>query len=493
MPVAISSPITSPPVFQHPLFDFSELEVEPEPPSIIRVARSQPPASPREIGFGILSYFCGPELIDRVLAQHGRVEKRCRLLPARLVVCATLLMCMRPDMGYQRLMHQLRTAVPASQSWTPPGRSAFAQARQRLGFEAMESMFRAQAMPLAGPKASGCWWRHRRVMAIDGTTLELANREELWEAFGGQMDGDKRQGPPLLRAVALVECGTRAFVDAEMGAYATGEKTLAERLVRSIEPGMLALADRNYPSVRLYKRYVDAGADVLWRVKKDVAVRNRESLADGSHLATIGSGKKAVRVRVIEYTIEGSDEAYRLLTNMLDPEQAPAAELAALYAERWEVEIGFREIKTSQCAGKALRSLTPDGVRQEFWANLAAYAISRRFIYQAAMTTADREPDCISFSLAQDQILSSASQPTSLKASRLAAVVRNAVQVLARHRELLTRRNRSCPRVVRYRGHRYRSRAMHQGPLSTPQPRRPPISTPEPSAGSLQDGAKRSN
>jgi len=327
-------------------------------------------------------------------------------------------------------------------------------------------------------------------MAIDGTTLKLANREQLWETFGGQMVEEKRQGPPLLRTVALVEVGTRALVDAEMASYATSEQELAERLVRSIQPGMLVLGDRYYPGVRLYRRYVGAGADVLWRLKSDVAVRNRQDLADGSHLATIGSGKKAVQVRVIEYTLPGSNEHYRLLTNMLDPDQASAAELAALYAERWEIEIGYREIKAHQCAGKALRSLTPDGVRQEFWANLASHGISRRLIHQAAMTTADRDPDRVSFSLAQDQILSSASQPTGLGAARLAAVVRDAVQVLARQRELLTRRDRSCPRVVRYHGRRYRSRATHQGPLSIRQPRRPPISIPQPSVPLTPEGAK---
>src|SRR6266566_3000595 len=163
MPVAISSPISSPSAFQHLLFD----------------------------------------LPDRVLAQHGRIEQRCRLLPARLVVNAILLMCLKPTVSYQKLMYQLDGAVPASQSWTAPSRSAFAQARQRLGWEVMESLFRAQAMPLAGPAMGCCFWRGRRVMALDGTTLELADLPELWEVFGGQTEKGKPTGAPLLRAVSL--------------------------------------------------------------------------------------------------------------------------------------------------------------------------------------------------------------------------------------------------------------------------------------------------
>ena len=475
MPVAISSPISSPPAFQHLLFDLPE----PKPPSVIQI-RPQTPASPRDLGFGILSHYCGPELIDRVLAQHGCAEQRCRLLPARLVVNAILLMCLKPTVSYQKLMYQLDGAVPASQSWTAPSRSAFAQARQRLGWEVMESLFRAQAMPLAGPAMGCCFWRGRRVMALDGTTFELADLPELWKVFGGQTEKGKRTGAPLLRAVSLSECGTRALVDAEQAPYASGEQALAEHLARSIEPGMLVLADRNFLSLRLFKLYVKAGADLVWRIKSSVATRDREDLPDASYLATIGRGKKAIRVRVIEYALEGSEEIYRLVTNMLDPDQAPAAELARLYAERWEVEIGYREIKTCQCAGRALRSGTPDGVRQEFWANLAAFNISRRLVCQAAMQTADRDPDRISFSLAQDQIRGSASQPTGLKVSRLSATVRDAVAVLAQPRELLTRRDRACPRVVRHRGRRFPSRAVYQGPRSTHQPRRPEVFPLEP-------------
>src|SRR5207247_8588110 len=150
LPARSSARISSQDPVHHLLFHLPD----PEPPCVIHV-RPQTPAAPRDLGFGILSHYCGPELIDRVLAQHGRAEQRCRLLPARLVVNAILLMCLKPTVSYQKLMYQLNAAVPASQSWTAPSRSAFAQARQRLGWEVMESLFRAQAMPLAGP-AMGC-------------------------------------------------------------------------------------------------------------------------------------------------------------------------------------------------------------------------------------------------------------------------------------------------------------------------------------------------
>jgi hypothetical protein len=428
-----------------------------------------------------------------VLAEHGRTESRCRLLPARLVVYATLLMCLKPTVSYQKLMYQIAAAVPLTQAWPAPNRSAFAQARQRLGWEAMESLFRAQAMPLATPEAACCFWRERRVMAIDGTTIELANRPILWEEFGGQIAKGQRIGAPLSRVVTLTECGTRAVVDAEIASYATSENTLAEHLARSLAPGQLALADRNFLSVRLWKRCLGAGADLLWRVKGTVAVRDRQELGDGSYLAMIDKGKKATQVRVIEYALEGADEVYRLVTNLLDPNMAPAHELARLYAERWEVEIGYREVKATQCAGKPLRSLTPDGARQEVWANFVAYNISRRLVYDAAMRIPDRDPDHISFSLAQDLARLSANRPTGLKATRLAASVRDAIHTLTQPRVLVTRHDRSCPRIARHRRSKFPSRALHQGPLSTHRSRKPQIFTLGPSPSHPHPPPKRPN
>lgn len=481
MPVAVSSPISTPTAFQHLLFDLPAPCPAAEPASLAHIRRPAP-VSAREIGFGVLSYYCGPELIDRILAECGRTEQRCRLLPARLMVYAILLMCLKPTSSYQKLMYQLAEAAPVAQAWSVPNRSAFAHARRRLGGEVMERLFRTQAQPLGEAGTPGCWWRGRRLMAIDGTTLELADQPELWAQFGGQtQEQGRRVGAPQLRAVSLTECGTRAIVDIESGAYAgSDEHTLAERLARSILPGMLALADRNFLSRRLWRRYLKAGADLLWRVKSTVATRPLQHLADGSYLALLGSGKQAITVRVVEYAIAGSNEVYRLVTNLLDPTMAPAPELAALYAERWEVEIGYREIKTFQYASRPLRSLTPDGVRQEFWASLIVYNLSRRLVYLAARATPERDPDRISFSLAQDLIRISAGQPTGLKVARLAAATRHAVCVLSQDKELVTRRERACPRVVRFRQPSFHSRARLRAPASTPRPRRPQIFTLEP-------------
>lgn len=270
----VSSRIAPPSWFQHLL----PIEL---PPQVDVVGPGEPPApaklpalSPREFGFGALSAICPPELVDRVLIECGRVERRCRLLPARLMVYALLLMCLYPALGYQKLMHHLAEAAPVPSRWPVPNKSSFIRARARLGKEVVERLFRDLARPLADERAQGCWWRGRRVMAIDGSTGELADNPELETAFGGPTaKKGRRTGPPQARVVGLVECGTRALVDVAIGRFGDGESRLAALLVRSIAPGMLLLADRNFPSVRLWRLFTKAGADLLWRAKEPVANR----------------------------------------------------------------------------------------------------------------------------------------------------------------------------------------------------------------------------
>jgi hypothetical protein len=385
-------------------------------------------------------------------------------------------MCLRADLSYDKLMHHLAEAAGPHSSWSPPDDAAFTRARFRLGWEVMERLFRVQAQPLADPRRDDCcFWRGRRVVAIDGTTIELAPVSELEKAFGGPTGKDgRRAGLPQARVVTLIECGTRALLDAELGHYDLGENTLAAGMVRSITPGMLLLADRGFPSKWLWKLFTDAGADLVWRAKEPIATRVVKHLPDGSYLARFGKGQP-VTVRVIEFALEGSDEIYRLLTNLLDPDLAPARELAALYAERWEVEILIKEIKTRQCSGRPLRSLTELGVRQEFWAHCVLHRISRQLVYQAAITISDRDPDRISFSLAQDAITRSVSRATGLALAKLRAVLQHAIRELTKRSALISRRDRACPRLVRHKWRPYPNRTTHPSPAAVHQPRRPQI------------------
>jgi hypothetical protein len=175
--------------------------------------------------------------------------------------------------------------------------------------------------------------------------------------------------------VSLVETGTHVPFAADVGPYSTGEVTLAKKLLPHLEPGMLLLADRGFFGYELFTQAAATKADLLFRVRANQQLDPHRLLADGSSLCRIYAhpnerrkGEGGVEVRAIEYTIEGQDETYRLVTTILDPDQAPADELARLYHERWEIEGAFDEIKTHlKGSHLPLRSKTPDLVIQEFW------------------------------------------------------------------------------------------------------------------------------
>jgi Transposase DDE domain len=191
-------------------------------------------------------------------------------------------------------------------------------------------------------------------------------------------------------------------------AYAEGEATLAQAVLAALRPGMLCLADRQFFGHALWQTASATGADLLWRGKHNLRLPREAMLADGSYLATIYPSDKdrrhragGVRVRVVEYRlagIAGAEPLYRLLTTLLDPAQAPAAELAALYHERWEIEGALTELKTQlRGARVVLRSKTPGLVRQEVWGLLLAHFAVRGLMHEAALK-ADEDPDRLSFS-----------------------------------------------------------------------------------------------
>ena len=229
-----------------------------------------------------------------------------------------------------------------------------------------ELLVRAFAPPRAHPSFDvRRSWRGRRVVAIGHTTIELAAVPELEKAFGGPTAGDgKRSGPPQARVVTLVECGTSTLLDAELGHYLEAENAMAARLVGSITPGMLVVAEGPF-SGWLWTLFTEAGAALVWGVRDPIGTRIVKRFPGGSYLARFGR-RQLVTVHVIEYTRAGSDEVCCLLTNLLDPDTAPTLELAVLHAERREVETVIAQIEARWRAGGALRSTTEVDVRHEF-------------------------------------------------------------------------------------------------------------------------------
>ena len=310
-----------------------------------------------------------PELVDGVVAESGRTERRHRLLPARVVVYYVLALALFADSSYEEVMRQLVEGLSWESGWRSwwevPSKVAIYKARQRLGREPLELLFRAVARPLASEATQGAFYRGLRLVSLDGTCLDVADTEANVAEFGrpGSSRREGGGGFPQLRLVGLAESGTHAIFDAALGPYRVSEQELAGLLWDSLTQGMLCLADRNFYSFERFQQARGTGAQLLWRVKSDIGLPCEQTLADGSYLTSIHAlrNRRARRdgqpARVIEYRLDDpalaeDDQRYRLLTTLLDPEAAPASELAALYPQRWELSQPLMSSKPTS-AGRA--------------------------------------------------------------------------------------------------------------------------------------------
>jgi len=261
--------------------------------------------------------------------------------------------------------------------------------------------------PIAVRGTRGAWYRSWRLVSVDGSTLDIADEKANEDTFSRPGASRGSSAYPQIRFVSLVENGTHVLFGSQMDGYRTGEITLAKAVIPRLRSGMLCLADRNFFGFELWQLAQGTGADLLWRMKKNMRMASEKRLPDGSYLSHVYPSERdwrhktnGVVLRVIDYRlegIEGSEPIYRLATTILDPVKAPADELAALYHERWEIETAFDELKTHLRGAKiVLRSKTPDLVRQEFYGLLMAHFAIRGLMHEAALK-ADEDPDRLSF------------------------------------------------------------------------------------------------
>ena len=352
---------------------------------------------------GVLAAYLPAGLVDAAVAACGRAEVRRRKLPARAVAYFVITLCLFSGSdslappGYRPVMASLLRGLGAARrGYVLPVSSAFTRARQRLGTAPLRWLFEATRGPLADPGDAASFALGLRLVAWDGSLIAARDLPGLAGAFGAAA----ASGGPRIRLMTLIECGTRALLDAAFGPARThSEHALAGRLTGALGPGMLLLADRLFPSYPLWGKAAATGADLLWRVKLRNIYHPVRPLPDGTHLAimpTPRAGRRASSarrkgrvprlpeghlVRVIDYyltitTAAGTrrTEPLRLITTLLDHHRYPAAALAALYARRWEAETAYGDLKCRLKGTRfTLRSGTPDLARQELWALLVAY------------------------------------------------------------------------------------------------------------------------
>jgi len=353
------------------------------------------------------------EAVEAAIEATGTRERRRRRLPTHLVVTLVVAMGLWASESMRHVLAEVvagwREGTASERAaWRLPSTAAIVQARQRAGARLLRELFHAVARPIATARTGGAFLGGLRLMAIDGTTLEVADTPENDRAFGRPTTGRGAGAFPQLRVLALIETGTHVICDAVLRPCRSGEVPTALRLVRSVGPGMLLLWDRGFHSYEVVRATLQREAHFLGRTKRNVVLHPTEVLTDGSFLARIypsptarQRAEQGIELRVIEYALDTpagpGRETYRLITSLLDEQAFPADQIAATYHERWEIETALDEVKVHQWAHpRPLRSKHPREVVQEAYGLLLAHLAIRTVMHQAALREG-LDPDRLSF------------------------------------------------------------------------------------------------
>jgi hypothetical protein len=351
------------------------------------------------VSLGVIARAFPAGQVQRVLQQTGRNSQRQRELPGHLVVYYVIALALYMQVSCREVLRCLLEGVQWLLGPEKPlritGKSGISQARTRLGCEPMQRLYEQSVVPVATRATRGAFYRQWKLVSLDGSTLAVPDTQANADAFGRGQSNHGASALPLVRFVSLVENGTHVLFGARPGPFTTGEVSLAREVLPCLQPGMLCLADRYFAGFELLQLALQRGAEVLWRVRVNANLPVQKRLPDGSYLSEVrdsrhrGQNGPRIPVRVIEYQLSGLAEAepvYRLISSLLDPGQAPAHELAALYHERWEIEGALDELKTHLRGARiVLRSKTPELVRQEFYGLLLAHFAVRSLMHEAAM------------------------------------------------------------------------------------------------------------
>ncbi len=340
------------------------------------------------------------DVIAQTVGNTNSMEERKRKLPSSLVVCLVMAMSLWSSDSMATVLKNLvsglsRQWTKLGKYWRVPNSASITTARQRIGCRVMSQLFARTVRPLATSETKGAFLGGLRVMAVDGTVLDVPDSQANARVFGypGSRPGT-RAAFPKVRLVLLIEAGTHLIVDALMCPYRIGERVRAKKLLRSVTQGMLLMWDRGLHSYAMVQATLFQGCDYLGRVPANVKFEVETVLDDGSYLSWIapdGKSKKKgytkIQVRVIEYTIDTDTEqqTYRLITSLINIALFPALLLAAEYHQRWEIENTIDELKTHLNGRKTpIRSLKPREVVQEIYGWLLGHYAVRCLMCTAA-------------------------------------------------------------------------------------------------------------
>lgn len=420
-----------------------------------------------------------PAWIEAALKATGTATVRRRRLPAEQVIWLVLGMVLFRPRAIHELVERLDLALP-SQGGAGPVPAAIAQARARLGDRPLEWLFNRCAIEWGHTSAAKHAWRGLALYGVDGSTVRVADSAENRAHYGGQNAGADRgmSGYPLVRIVTLMALRSHMLVAAHFGPYAS-EQTYAKELWADVPDHSIAIVDRYFLDAKILIPLARDGSTRHWltRAKSTTSYRTTKKLGKNDHLVELDVSPQARKadptlpktwtVRAIGYQRRGFKPQV-LLTSLLDRAAYPAGEIVSIYHERWEMELGYDEVKTEMLdREEALRSKTPTGVAQELWALALAYNLVRLEMERIA-AEAGLPPNRISFIMAyrliQDEWmwLSASNSPGAIP-KHLRALRANILRFVLPPR----RSNRAYPRAVKLKMSSYeRKRTRATNPVA---------------------------
>jgi len=400
-----------------------------------------------------------PDWIDEALQATGTATIRRRRLPAEQVVWLVIGMCLFRELSMRELVATLDLALPGSRG-IRVAPSSIVQARERLGDEPLRWLFERTASVWAHQSARAHAWRGLAIYGADGTTVRVPDSQENRTHFGGQdTRWDSTSGYPLVRLVTVMALRSHILAGAQFGPYRTDERVYAEGLWPLIPDQSLTIVDRHFLAARTLIGIERRGAQRHWltRSKANTVYKRVKRFAVGDELVELNvSGEarrkdpslpKTWRMRAIRYRRRGF-KPQTLLTSLVDAKRYPAAEIVELYHERWEIELGYNEVKRVMLAREeSTRSKSPRGVAQELWGLGVAYNLVR---YEAERVAADAgvAPTRISFVAALNFIETALRTWGTESAGRIPERLQRLREDLS-HFVLPERRPRSYPRAVK--------------------------------------------
>lgn len=345
-----------------------------------------------------------PSWIEKALEATGTATIRRRRLPAEQVIWLVLGMALFRNLPITQVARKLDLVLPGKKREV--ARASVSEARSRLGAEPLKWLFEFCSRKWAKASAKTWSWRGLSVYGVDGTTVRVPDSAANHEHFGRSISGRGPGGYPMLRLVTLMALRSHLLLAARFGPYRASERTLAQALWDEIPGHSLVLFDKGFWSAEVALNLTSRKTHWLTRARKDLTWKRLRRIGRGDELVQFTTPDDAreqnpdlpvtFQVRVLGYKRRGF-RPQKLLTSLLDAKAFPANEIVGLYHERWELELGYDEIKTEMLEREeAIRSQSPAGIEQEIWGIGLAYNLVRLEMERAARA-ADVLPSRISF------------------------------------------------------------------------------------------------